>query len=104
MNAIDTHRYICVFFLKGSTDNIQNEDLKIWHKECRAFVRSLRKLQSGNQGYFITSAGQQLSNEQKCTYKPFYPIQGFSRCEPMHSLSDLGKEQRWGKPYIKKKT
>lgn len=105
-----THRNVCythtdtrIFFLKVTIDNIKNEALKIWCKQCRVFMRSFHKLQSGNWGSFITSAGQQVSTEQKCTYKPFYPIQRFSRCEPMHSLSDLGKEQRWGKAFIKKK-
>lgn len=60
-------------------------------------MESFHKLQSSNWDSFITSAGQQVSTEQKRTYKPFYLIHGFSRCEQMYSLSDLEKEQRWGK-------
>lgn len=100
----DIHRHIRVFFLKVSIDNTQNEDLRIWCKQCRVFTKSFHKLQIRKCGSFITSAGQQVSAEQKCTYKPFCPIQSFSRCQPMHSLSDLGEEERWWKAFIKKKT
>lgn len=103
-NTCDIHTHTGVFFLKVSTDNTQNEDLRIWCKQCRVFMKSFHKLQSHKCGSFITSAGQQVSAEQKCTYKPFCPIQSFSRCQPTHSLSDLGEEERWQKAFIKKKT